>query len=129
MSDRPDTQPSSAAEKLGYEPKDASVRVVAIVVALLVGGIAGSIVVSAWMYQLHYSERSSAGPRQTSFANGSAEKSSIEADREQLDRDVAANLASYGWADADKKHVRIPIERAMELTARDAENTAKEKKP
>lgn len=34
---------------------------------------------------------------------------------DDLERNVAIELSSYGWIDAESDRVRIPVERAMEL--------------
>ena len=38
---------------------------------------------------------------------------------EQLHKDATAALTSYAWVDKNKGTVRIPVERAMELTMAD----------
>lgn len=40
-----------------------------------------------------------------------------QADLERLRAKENARLSTFGWADSDKKNVRIPIERAMRLLA------------
>ncbi|PTY06939.1 hypothetical protein DB347_10080 [Opitutaceae bacterium EW11] len=107
------------AANLGYEPKDASPRVIAITVAILGGGIFMTLAVCAWLYLASSSQTGAAGPRQTSFAEGWREKTGIEQDQEALRREVEAHLNSYGWIDNSKRRVRIPIDRAMEQMARE----------
>lgn len=48
--------------------------------------------------------------------------------RERVQTENAARLRGYEWADRDRAHARIPIERAMELVARGETGREKDRK-
>jgi hypothetical protein len=55
------------------------------------------------------------------YRHGAHSRTSIEADRAEMDRETDGHLHRYRWIDADKGVVQIPIERAMEIIAKEAE--------
>jgi hypothetical protein len=56
-----------------------------------------------------------------SFKHGPQDKSAIVGDWSKQDKMVREHLEGYAWVDRKKGLVSIPIERAMELMARDVE--------
>lgn len=55
------------------------------------------------------------------YRHGAEARTSIEADRAEMDKETESHLHGYRWIDTDKKVVQISIERAMEIIAREAE--------
>lgn len=55
------------------------------------------------------------------YRHGAEARTAIEADRAEMDKETDSHLHGYRWVDADKGIVQIPIERAMKLIAREAE--------
>jgi hypothetical protein len=118
---RPIDPPSTAALSHGYETVDTNVRALVIIivvsVALIVGGLAGVFTMFA-AFVRHDRARA-----QTMTAEQKADiippEPHLQADPY---RDLNAALmgqtqvlTTYGWADADHKQARIPIDRAMAL--------------
>jgi hypothetical protein len=114
---RPTSRPPVA---VGYEASDAHPPIIAAVAGLIALGIAGSLAVAGWLYRDVAAVRGSEKPRQTSFANGPSEQSSITQDWVALDSQTDARLHRYGWIDRSKGVVHIPIERAMTLMSAEA---------
>jgi hypothetical protein len=104
---------------MSYEVQDASLRVIGISAALLLGGIALSIGASAWWYHVHGhgADFAPATARQTSFQDGAGAESSIERDWRTIHVAADKRLTGYGWVDRRAGVVHIPIERAMALVA------------
>ena len=117
---------SDAHENSAYEISDARVPQVLAGVAILLGGIVFSLVVAAFVCRggLMLPVQNSVN---MSFKHGSENDSSIVRDWREQDKAVREHLESYWWVDREKGAVSIPIERAMELIARDAENLARKK--
>ena len=104
----------------GYEPKDASVRVVLITAGVLIGGLFASIAAAAWVYTVFYTDASSAGLRQTSFTHGPEERIGILEDVAAVEKESRDRLENYGWADQKAGVVHVPIEQAMDQIAAEA---------
>ena len=118
---RPIDAPSAAALAHGYETVDTNVRalviIIAISVALIVGGLASVFAVYA-SFARH--------DRASAQAMTLEQKATIMPPEPHLQadpyRDLNAALmeqtqvlTTYGWVDADHKQARIPIDRAMAL--------------
>ncbi|HEY4248648.1 MAG TPA: hypothetical protein VGM64_17640 [Lacunisphaera sp.] len=112
---------STAIEKPAYETSEARVPQVLAGVGVLVGGIVFSLAVAAFVYRSG-SIRPPQEPAQMSFTHGPEDKSTIVGDWSEQDELVHEHLEGYAWVDRKNGLVRIPIERAMELMARGAEN-------
>lgn len=105
-----------------YERTDASARGIAwttagIGVALLAVLVSSAVLYRHWAAEKHTTALS----KQTSFANGPQVRTSIETDWAQQDSLVREHLTTYGWIDRERGVVRIPVDRAMELLAREGE--------
>lgn len=117
---------NDAQQNPAYEASDARVPPVLAGIAVFFGGIVFSLVVAALVYR--------SGPvrpirdvEKMSFKHGPENESTVVRDWREQDKLVREHLESYAWADREKGLVRIPIERAMELMARDAEAPASKK--
>ena len=117
----PGTPPDREAERDGYEPRDANPRSIAIVMAVGVALIAGSI----WglfvlLGQFHAHDRSgrplTAAQRASLVPPGPPLQSSPLFDIASLRAREGGRLENYAWIDPDHTTARIPIERAMALT-------------
>jgi hypothetical protein len=104
---------------MNHEPRDASVRVIGTTAGIIAMLVALSIAVSAWMYfgRYHHAETKPSIGRQTAFTEGPSQKIDIERDTAAVARAANERLRGYGWVDKNAGIARIPIERAMELTA------------
>ena len=102
---------------MNYESNDASLRVIAVAVGVLVFWVAGSLAAAAWFYQAHTraSVPNAGWARQTSFTNGPSQRTSIAQDVAAMDEETARHLGTYAWINRDAGIARIPIDRAMEL--------------
>ncbi len=105
-----------------YESHDASLRLVGLMALTLIGLIVLSLGVSAWMFPRH-DARTPASPLLAgkTFQYGTAWQSSISRDWVELDRRTQQNLTTYGWIDRKTGVVRIPVDRAMELVAKESQ--------
>jgi len=102
---------------MSYERTDASERVVGISVAILAGLVVASILTSSWFYYAKFHDAAPSGDRARSFTHGPEEKLGIVADYAAVQQRAFEHLRGYGWVDAKAGIARIPINRAMELTA------------
>lgn len=110
-----------------YEADDASPVWIVTAVGALTIAIALTLLAAAWLYSAHNAMafRAAVIGREGSFRNGSLQRTSIARDWSEQDRLVHDHLATYGWIDREAGIVRIPIERAMELTAGEPSKEAK----
>lgn len=115
---------NDAKENPVYEARDASTPQVVTGAAVLFALIGFSLIVAAFVYRSD-SILPIRNDAKTSFTHGSENESTIVRDWREQDKLVRDHLESYGWVDRKNGLVRIPIERAMELMARDAENPAR----
>ncbi len=119
----------SSAESLPpalHERTDGAPGVIVLAGCALAVGIAAALLAAAWFYTARYA---GLPPTRTydaasSFRHGPEERSGIARDWEQQDAAVRRHLESYAWIDREAGIVRIPVERAMELLAADAETEA-----
>lgn len=102
-----------------YEPSDANVRFVLVNVGAVALGIALSLAIAAWLYRGVDPAARPSGPER-SFRHGAVDESGIARDWRAQDAAVRGHLENYAWADRGAGIVRIPLERAMDLMARDA---------
>lgn len=116
---------------MNHEARDASVRVIGTTAGIIATLIALSIAVSAWMYfgRYHRAETAPSIGRQTPFTDGPSQTIDIERDTTAVSRAAEERLHGYGWVDKDAGIARIPIERAMELTANGVKPAAAPKPP
>jgi hypothetical protein len=105
-----------------YETRDAAARPVALAALVAACGVAGVLAVSAWIYHARYAGRPTApfAAGEKTFTHGAEWQSSVARDWADQDRRTQHNLTTYGWIDRKSGVVRIPIERAMSLIAREA---------
>lgn len=116
---------------MNHETKDASVRVIGTTAAIVALLIALSIATSAWMYfgRYHRAETAPSVGRQTPFTEGPSQRIDIERDTAAVQRAANERLRGYRWVDKNAGVARIPIERAMELTAKGVKPAAAPKEP
>lgn len=116
---------------MSYEHKDASLAVIGISAGLLAFLVAASIGTSLWMYVARYRGPGAtpASGRTTSFTGGPNESIGIVRDYAQVTRDAHDRLYRYGWVDRKAGVARIPIERAIELTAKGVQPAPAPKEP
>jgi len=110
----------SESPSVGYEAKDASVRLIVITSASVFAGVLASLAVAALIYTGRYAGLPSTDARQTSFVNGPNARSSISKDVGALRSEVATHLNDYGWTDQRAGVVHIPLDRAMDLVSQEA---------
>jgi hypothetical protein len=106
---------SQTKKSISYEASDAQVPRVLVGVAILVGGIGLSLVTAAFVYRSASKKLSIQDAPGMSFAHGTEDASGIVRDWREQDKLVREHLESYAWVDQEKRLVRIPIERAMDL--------------
>lgn len=106
----------TSAETAAYEKTDSSLLAMAAIALSMVLLIVITLGVSALYLKSPYN-----GNRQTSFTDGAAWKSSVQRDQEAMRADTAQRLQTYAWLDRATGIVQIPIKRAMELEAKEAE--------
>ncbi|HWA24790.1 MAG TPA: hypothetical protein VG734_03875 [Lacunisphaera sp.] len=99
-----------------FEATDASVRAVLIAAGMLVAALAGTLGAAAALQRARGPAVTAARPA-GSFRDGWKDRTSIERDQTAGDALSRSRLEGYGWIDRDAGIVRIPIERAMDLTA------------
>ena len=120
MSDESRDLADGVARRVGdppyYEQRDVRMRGTLVGIALFFAGIAVCLLVSAGLYGGWKGQRGMAGP-ESSFRHGPDIVSDIERDWRAQTAAVKDHLENYGWVDRAGGWVRIPIERAMELSA------------
>lgn len=106
-----------------YEHSDASVGGVSLAVGIVAFGIAASMAACAILYTTRHAHDLPPRPRgdDASFRHGPHETTSIVQDWMKQDPAVWTHLHSYGWVDRGRGIVRVPLDRAIELEVRDAE--------
>ena len=119
---------STVNEKPAYETSDARVPQVLAGVSVLVGGIVFSLIVATFVYRSG-TIRPPQYPVKMSFEHGPKDESTIVSDWRKQDKLVREHLEGYAWVDREKGLVSIPIERAMELLAREDAEKPVLKKP
>lgn len=109
-----------------YEPTDASVGGVALALGVVAFGIAAGLATCAILYTTRHAPELPTRPlgADASFRHGPDERTSIAQDWMKQDAAVWTHLHSYGWVDHAHGVVRVPIDRAIELELRDAEQGA-----
>lgn len=113
--------PSEASEEAGHEVEDASAKAIAIFAVALFTIILGTMLVLGTMYKFLYHEDQAipAPEAQTSFKHAPQAKTSIDEDWVDIDAQARQHLEGYGWTDRKQGLVKLPVERAMELVARE----------
>jgi len=123
----PDQARIAPRDPSGHERSDASLRVVGWTAGSLALGVAAALAVGLALFRGHASVRPAAPAAPVDrFQHGPEERTSVEEDRAQLQKQTIAHLSAYGWVDRSAGVVRIPIERAMTL---EAEREAGKEKP
>lgn len=104
---------------MSYETKDASLTVIGVAAGIFAFLVVASIGTSTWIYHARYHDAGAVpmAGRNGSFQHGPEEKIGILVDYRQVTRSAAEHLHSYSWVDQRAGIARIPIERALELTA------------
>lgn len=111
-----------AEARAGYEKRDVSVRGIAwFAVAMVIAAIVMHI--GLWLFELGLNRIYPQGPAASRIGRPRVEpppprlQSSPAADLRELRAAEEAVLNSYGWINREAGVIRIPIERAMELTS------------
>jgi len=108
--------------KRGYDPRDLPVRLVAWLGAGLFAGIilSGVLVAGLVALYLHFHQPAKVSPLESVEQVPPAPRleTTPEGDRASIEQAAKERLAGYGWADRNAGMARIPIERAMELLAK-----------
>ena len=115
---------TDTSENLGHEPLAINARAVSVAVAVLFGGILAALLLVAGLEALLAAAR---GGKPTVAAPGTSialpagvppvDSNQIGTLRELRAREEAL-LTEYAWVDRDAGVARVPIERAMEILAR-----------
>ncbi len=119
----PDSKSIAGEKRVGdplyYEQRDVRMRGTLVGIALFFAGIAVCLLVSAGLYGGWEGRRAMAG-LESSFQHGPAVETDIERDWRAQTAAVQDHLENYAWVDRAGGWVRIPIERAMELSVRES---------
>ncbi len=112
---------SEASEKSGYEVEDASAKGIAVFAVGLFTIIIGTMLVLGIMYKfLYHDDQAIPVPEaQANFQNAPKARTSIDEDWVGIDVQARQHLEGYGWTDRRQGVVKLPIERAMELVAKE----------
>ena len=111
----------------GFEPTDVQVPVILRFGAVMVTMIVLSAIGSWVIFRLLFAEAKRADPKLSPLAVIDHQAppaprlvANEPADLDSVRREEQATLESYGWVDRSGGVVRIPIERAMELVAKES---------
>ena len=113
--------PSAASQEEGHEVSDAKPNVIAWFVVGLFMTIFVAMAALGWMYTHLYAPGNAmpVRPRQESFQHAPAAKTSIAKDWSTIDALAHQRLDGYGWVDRTHGVVRVPIDHAAELVAKE----------
>jgi hypothetical protein len=114
--------PSAESLREGHELSDARPVLVVTMAGVLFGVILITMTAVGWMKGHLDGHRPAPMPVELSmqdFQNGPDARTAIEDDWKIIDTRTHQHLDGYGWADATHTVVRIPIQRAMQLTAKE----------
>ncbi|MHA3774122.1 hypothetical protein ACXR0O_21545 [Verrucomicrobiota bacterium sgz303538] len=110
-----------AEARAGYEKRDVSVRgIVWFAIAMVIAAIVMNI--GLWLFELGLNRLYPNGPAASRIGRPRVEpppprlQSSPTADLQELRAAEDGVLNSYGWINREAGVIRIPIERAMEIT-------------
>lgn len=126
MTSKATTDEKRFGDPPGYEPRDVRMRGTLVGIAVFFAGIAICLLVSAGLYGSWVGRRGLGG-RESSFRHGSEERSDIARDWDAQTTAVKEHLENYAWVDRPGGWVRIPIERAMELSVQESAQHASPK--
>jgi len=121
MAERPS---DSTSVHPGHETRDFSVRVVVLFAACLAALLVGSLVLTAWLFDVFNVTPERHGPRGALVAAtppsppGPRLQASPSRDMQDMLQAENARLHSYGWVDRSAGMVRMPIDRALEFVVR-----------
>ena len=119
----PARQPSLDAQKrVGYETRDASPLLAGIFGLGLALMIALVLPLLGWIFWRFEAAAQLSDPQQSPVAGNQIPplprlQNDPAADLAQFRREEDERLSSYGWSDSQKKVVRVPVARAIELLA------------
>lgn len=103
------------SSKSSYEQRDARMPGTLVGIALFFAGIVACLLVAAGLYG-RWEGRAGRSTPESSFRHGPEVESDIERDWRAQTAEVKDHLENYAWVDRSGGWVRIPIERAMELS-------------
>ncbi len=107
--------PDEPLPRPGHEESDADPRMIGVLVAVILGLVLVGLVVGRGIVRRDTSPQSNAS-HASGFRDGPAETLGIARDRNAEARAVAAHLDRYGWIDRANGFVRVPLDRAIDLT-------------
>ena len=114
--------PSDLARGLGHEPVGANARIIGISLTVFFAALMVSLILVAAL-SAYFSARYRTGPSAATPLPSNAVPPLDARQAEEL-RDLRAQeqkrLSEYGWVDQDAGVARIPVSRAIEILAREA---------
>lgn len=118
-SSKSEPEPKSESQKAGHEVSEPTPKAILIFVGCFLGTIFATMAALGFFYIRMYHHRAATPvPRaETSFKYAPRAETSIARDWDAINEQTSRHLATYGWIDQKNGITRIPIERAMELTA------------
>ena len=113
--------PSAESQREGHEVSDANPTTIGLFALSLFLVIFAAMAALGGMYVHLYTkaEAMPVRPAQETFQHGAVARTSIAKDWAAIDALAHERLDGYGWTDRAHGVVRVPIDRAMELVARE----------
>jgi len=117
----PKPEPESESQKDGHEVSEPTPKAILIVVSCFFATILAAMAALGVFYVGMYHDRAAIPvPRaETSFKYAPRAETSIARDWDAIDEQSRRHLDTYAWIDQKNGITRVPIERAMELIARE----------
>lgn len=126
MNSRETNDEKRIGDPCSYEARDVRMAGTLVGIALFFAGIVVCLLVSAGLYGRWEGHRGVAGA-ESSFRHGPDEQSDLERDWAAQTAAVKDHLENYAWVDRAGGWVRIPLERAMELSVQESAQRASPK--
>jgi hypothetical protein len=109
----------------GFEARDVSLRPVLWVVVALLGALVGTVLLMSGLLTRLDRAEATASPKASPLAGYGPQtppeprlQTDPAGDLRQLRERERSQLTEYGWVDRERGVVRVPIERAMDLLAK-----------
>jgi len=110
----------------GHETRDVDPRKITLLAAVLVAVVAVCLVLTLWLFDFFASRADREQPPVSPLARGADQRPPEPRLQEVPMKDIREMraeeevvLKTYGWVDKDKGVVRVPIEKAMEMIAKE----------